>query len=231
MVVTLSHNINNHLQAILSVIKNVEDLYENGTISISDNISKKIFEDYLRILKSNAGLIKDLTTTLSDPSELEKVKYIGEQCMFVPLDSLCPPADKGVHGEGKRILVAEDKEEILEACAIFLRGRGYIVDTAKDGFEALNYIYDPTRKYAAVVSDIKMPGPSGYIVYCSADEADQDTAVLLMTAFEYDPNHVLPKARKEGLDIKEDVLRKPFRMEELLSRLEIAIEKKKYSAK
>ncbi len=74
--------------------------------------------------------------------------------------------------------------------------------------------------YDLVISDIKMPGATGYDVFAAAREADTNVAVILITAFGYDPSHSIVKANQEGLSA---VMMKPFKVNDLLEQCRQAI--------
>jgi CheY-like chemotaxis protein/GAF domain-containing protein len=112
---------------------------------------------------------------------------------------------------GKRVLVADDEELIRQTIRDVLVGAGCQVDTAADGIAAKALIGQ--GRYDLVVSDIKMPGCSGYEVFSAAKAACDDTKVILVTAFGYDPHHTIVRANRQGLSA---VLMKPFKVRQLL---------------
>lgn len=62
----------------------------------------------------------------------------------------------------KRILVVDDDDAIRTLVMTVLRRRGYHVDVARNGVEALAMIGE--RRYALIVLDLMMPRMSGYDV-------------------------------------------------------------------
>lgn len=60
----------------------------------------------------------------------------------------------------KRILVVDDDDAIRLLLKTVLRRRGFVVDTARNGFEALERI--GTSRYALILLDVMMPVMSGY---------------------------------------------------------------------
>jgi len=113
---------------------------------------------------------------------------------------------------GARVLVADDEPLIRETARDVLQRRGCTVDVAEDGAAALEGLAG--AHYDLVISDIRMPGASGYEVFAAAKAADANTAVLLITAFGYDPGHSVVRARQDGLS---GVLLKPFKVDQLVS--------------
>ena len=113
--------------------------------------------------------------------------------------------------DGKRVLVADDEQLLRQTVSDVLTQHGCQVDQAVDGLDAVRQI--ATNSYDLIISDIKMPGASGYEVFSTTVAANPDTSVILMTAFGYDPGHSVVRANQEGLSA---VLFKPFKVKQLL---------------
>ncbi len=119
---------------------------------------------------------------------------------------------------GKRILVADDEELIRQTVSDVLRPYGCAVDVAANGTEAIKLLEG--NRYDLVISDIKMPGATGYDVFQSAKNHHPETEVILITGFGYDPHHSIVKANREGLSA---VLMKPFKVRQLLDECRTAL--------
>ncbi|MFQ5490184.1 MAG: response regulator [Phycisphaerae bacterium] len=118
----------------------------------------------------------------------------------------------------KWVLIADDEDVIRETVRDVLASYGCRVDEARDGKAAIELV--ATNGYDLVLSDIKMPGASGYEVFAASKDKDADRPVLLMTGFGYDPNHSIVRARREGLAA---VLFKPFKVDQLLGEIRNAV--------
>ena len=114
-----------------------------------------------------------------------------------------------------RVLVADNDERVRRSAHGLLGRWGCVVETARDGQEALTMARLST--YDAILADIRLPDMSGYEVYRQLREAQPKARVILMTAYGYDPSHSIVKARQEGL---RSVLFKPFRVDQLLDALD-----------
>jgi CheY-like chemotaxis protein/GAF domain-containing protein len=112
---------------------------------------------------------------------------------------------------GRRVLVADDEETMRRTIRDVLVAYGCKVDTAADGAEAILRVAE--GPYDLVISDIKMPEADGYEVFAATKSRRAETPVILITAFGYDPNHSIVRARREGLSA---VLFKPFKVRQLL---------------
>jgi CheY-like chemotaxis protein len=116
-----------------------------------------------------------------------------------------PPTLKGL-----RVLVADNDDRVRRSAHGLLGRWGCVVETARDGQEALTMARLST--YDAILADIRLPDISGYEVYRRLREAQPKARVILMTGYGYDPTHALVKARQDGLRF---VLFKPFRVDQL----------------
>ncbi|MHC5109635.1 MAG: response regulator [Planctomycetota bacterium] len=119
---------------------------------------------------------------------------------------------------GKRILLADDEDTIRDTVRDVLCGYGCKISAVSNGKDAVKLL--GRRPFDLVLSDIRMPGKNGYEVFAAAKEANPDTPVILTTGFGYDPNHAIVRARREGLAA---VLFKPFKVDQLLSELRMAL--------
>jgi len=117
--------------------------------------------------------------------------------------------------KGMRVLVADNDERVRRSAHSLLGRYGCIVETARDGQEALTMAKLST--YDAVLVDIRLPDLPGYDAYCRLREAQPKALVILMTAYGYDASHSIVKARQDGLRF---VLYKPFRVDQFIAALE-----------
>ena len=78
------------------------------------------------------------------------------------------------------LLVVDDERPLREGLARYFRRRGFVVDEAADGAEALAALQ--RRQFAVVICDILMPGVDGFEVVQRANAADADLAIVMLTA-------------------------------------------------
>jgi two-component system, OmpR family, KDP operon response regulator KdpE len=114
-----------------------------------------------------------------------------------------------------RVLVVDDEQPILRAMAINLRARGYDVDVAATGEEALELA--SRHRPDAVVLDLGLPGISGIDVIRGL-RGWSAVPILILSARDDRLSKVA--ALDSGAD---DYVTKPFDMEELLARLRAAL--------
>jgi CheY-like chemotaxis protein/GAF domain-containing protein len=142
----------------------------------------------------------------------QRIQKVGE--------NLAPPTpgapETAAHPglKGLRVLVADSDERVRRSAHSLLGSFGCVVETARDGQEALTMARLST--YDAILVDIRLPDITGHEAYCKLREAQPQARVILMTAFGYDPSHAIVKCRQEGL---RSVLYKPFRVDQMLDAL------------
>jgi DNA-binding response OmpR family regulator len=111
-----------------------------------------------------------------------------------------------------RILLVDDETEIREQLGRVLSEQRYTVDTAGDGEEALDRIFN--QPYDLIILDIMLPKRDGLAVLKEIRRAKIGTPVLMLTA----RGKIDDKIR--GLDQgADDYLAKPFSVAELLARM------------
>jgi DNA-binding NtrC family response regulator len=119
---------------------------------------------------------------------------------------------------GTKILVVDDDEIIREVITTLLSNEGYTVQAAKDGLDAIKIL--KTSAINLVITDLRMPGADGIEVLKEAVKMDPDRAVIILTA--YGTLDTALKAIREGAY---DYMTKPFKMEEMIIRVNNAHER------
>ncbi len=102
-----------------------------------------------------------------------------------------------------RIIVADDEESMRWVLSKALKRKGFTVDLARDGKEALSLIN--ANPYDLAILDIKMPGFSGLELLDKVREMKSDLLVVIMTAEASMKNAI--EAMKRGAY---DYITKPF---------------------
>ncbi|MCI8465562.1 MAG: response regulator transcription factor [Lachnospiraceae bacterium] len=122
---------------------------------------------------------------------------------------------------GKRILVVEDEKSVREGLMEALLDKGYEPFGVVSGEEALKELR--REPWALCILDVKLPGESGFWV-CKKLREVSNTPVLFLTAFSDEANVV------RGLELGgDDYVAKPFRLKELLSRVQALIRRSECS--
>jgi putative two-component system response regulator len=79
-----------------------------------------------------------------------------------------------------RILIVDDEETIRLALRKFLRSRGYEVEVAGSGDQAMQIL--DRESFSLMLCDVRMPGMTGVQVVPQARKKDQDLAIIMLTA-------------------------------------------------
>lgn len=112
---------------------------------------------------------------------------------------------------GLKILVVDDDENVTNTLREILLSDGCDVSTAGSGDEALERIAG--AHYDLILSDVVMPGMDGYDLLLKVKETHPETAMILMTAYYYDKDHIIKRSKLEGL--RGSVFKKPINPEHL----------------
>jgi len=112
-----------------------------------------------------------------------------------------------------RILVVDDEEKMRHLLSIMLGRRGYLVDQAGDGVEALDMLRN--AHYDMVITDVKMPRMDGEALLKKIMKMDTPCPVVFITAFATVESAV--DAMRAGAV---DYITKPFEEERILLTVE-----------
>jgi len=126
----------------------------------------------------------------------------------------------GAEPPAKRILVVDDEPAIVQALAKFLRSRGYDVQTAGSGQEALEILSGSSR-FMLALCDVRMPGLSGVELVPRALAIDPDLAIMMLTGVNDAPTAT--DALSSGAM---DYLLKPVELTDLHHAIERALHKR-----
>jgi len=118
----------------------------------------------------------------------------------------------------KTILIVDDEQDTLNYLEYILKKFNFNSIIVDNGFDALQKIRE--GKVDLVLTDIAMPDMDGYELYSQIRNFDDNIPIIMMTGFGYDPNHVLVKAKKDGLH---DIIFKPFDDEDLIKMIDKAL--------
>lgn len=112
----------------------------------------------------------------------------------------------------KRLLVVDDEPNLLRAVAGTLRAEGYEVTTARGGAEALARVLETVPDL--IVSDIRMPGMSGYALARQLRASPQTDLIPIVFLTAKDETGDRVEGFRAGVDA---YITKPFEPDELLA--------------
>src|SRR5689334_25227409 len=101
----------------------------------------------------------------------------------------------GAQSAPSRILIADDEQPIRELLTNSLSSKGYAVDSAADGAEALEQLQK--QQFDLVLLDIWMPRKSGLDVLSELHKQPSPPRVIVMTA-DNTPETLLHAIREEA---------------------------------
>ena len=117
------------------------------------------------------------------------------------------------------ILIVDDDTGLLSQLKTTLKRKNYGVDTAENGEQALDKVFD--TPYDLILLDIMLPRMDGLSVLQEIRNAGMDMPILMLTA------RSDVQDRVKGLDYgADDYLAKPFSMAELMARIRAMLRRK-----
>ena len=117
-----------------------------------------------------------------------------------------------------RLLLAEEDDELRRSIASRLRGRGYEVDEAFSGFEAIALIARQSAAYDLVITDLELYGMTGLelVDELRASPRSADTEVPVIVLGEQPSSETTREAQR----LHAVLIQKPFDLEQLRRRAE-----------
>lgn len=228
--VSLAHEINNPLEAITN---NIELLARCVESHLTD--SELVVEnERLDSIRGGIMRVQAIVRRLDDMTRrgvYETRDYLQGKKMadLAPRENGHGPRPNGAQKPyaepqedwplaGMSIVVLDDDLAVVNSLADILRAERCIVHTATLPSSAFGILRNV--KIDAVVSDVVMPEMDGYEFYMKVKEEMPHLPVILMTAYNYDKDHILKRSRLRGLEgalFKKPV--NPGKLRQMLSQL------------
>ncbi len=196
----LSHEINNPLAVIL----NQAELLEQDVYELAAERDTSVETERLDAIRREVGRIAQILERLGEMVETdtyETVSYIGPARMVDLKHHHDPEATVKQWRDrlaGVRLLVVDDDAGICHSLKEILESSGCSVETAGDGVEAIEHL--AAQSFDLLLTDVVMPKMDGHKLYLTLKESHPDLPVLMMTAFHYDKDHIIKRARIKGLE-------------------------------
>ena len=185
----------------------LNDIVTEAQMLIEEYIGDDTMRNRLNKIVDHVGTIRHtLKDVAAGPNAVLGTGRVDADCQDTPL-------------KGKRILIADDEENIRVTISNILKKYGCEPTACRDGYEAIHLIEQ--QQYDLVISDIKMPHRNGYEIFAACRRLRDNYPVMLMTGFGYDPNHSIVRAGQEGLSA---VLFKPFKVDQLIDEIRKALD-------
>jgi PAS domain S-box-containing protein len=198
----LSHEINNSLEVLVNQVEMLQK-YVGRVATDEDYV---VEAERLECVASQIKKIQDITGRIgqmAEEGEYGTKEYLNGRMMtdlHVDGSKKClerSSPDTRYPLSGLRILVVDDDPGICQSLKDLLAEEQCNVETAASGVFALEWL--SRQEFDVVLSDVVMPDMDGYQLYQTVKKKSPHLPVVLMTAFNYDKDHVIKKSCLEGL--------------------------------
>jgi len=108
-----------------------------------------------------------------------------------------PAPDARFPLSGLNVLVVDDDASICHSLKQLLESERCCIETAASGVYAMECLR--RRRFDVVLSDVVMPDMDGYELYQTVKKNMPELPVVLMTAFNYDKDHIIKRSCLQGL--------------------------------
>ena len=198
----LSHEVNNSLEVLVNQIEMLRQ-YVGRVASDEDYL---IESDRLESLGSQVKKIQDITGRISqiaDEGEYDTREYLnGKMMTDLHVDKAAQPCERPKPDEryplsGLKVLVVDDDAGICDSLRDLLTAERCCVEIAASGIFALEWLR--RKEFDVVLTDVVMPDMDGYELYQAVKRQTPNLPVVLMTAFNYDKDHIIKRSCLQGL--------------------------------
>ena len=213
-----------HLDELLGRPRIAAPSRETTTVLIVESTSKSCAIAVDEVVKSEAIVIKSLGKPLDSIKGLLGAAILGNGELVPILDM--PHMLKNI---GKRsqlpppvfeetneliVMVVDDSPSVRHMTSKVIEAAGWIVETAKDGVEALEKLRTAAKQPAVILSDIEMPRMDGYELLASLRENPKvsDIPVVFITSRSGEKHR--EKAFESGIT---EYLAKPYEESDLVN--------------
>ncbi len=121
------------------------------------------------------------------------------------------------------VLVVDDDPDVLAMTALQLQAKGWEVETAESGREALDRVQAAPERYGVVVSDVVMPGMGGYEL--CMELKNNEATMLIPVLFVSSQTSLEEKTKGYGVGV-DDYISKPADIDELSMKVNHLVENK-----
>lgn len=162
---------------------------------------KKVSPDSLVVMMTGHALDQHVMDALDEGAHSVVFKPFEVDKLLDVMRAATPSGD---------ILVVDDNDSDRKSLSALLLDRGYEVETASDGIEAVEKAKN--KHYDVVMMDIRMPGKDGLAAFQEIAAIDPDTRVIFTTGFA--PDEETKQTLDSGYHL---VAYKPFDVASMLS--------------
>ncbi|HZD40411.1 MAG TPA: response regulator, partial [Terriglobales bacterium] len=198
----LSHEINNALEILINQTEMLRQ-YLGRTANDEDYL---IESERLDSLATQVKKIQDITGRMGqmvEEGEYGTKEYLNGKLMTdLHVDQSAKPCQRSAPDaryplSGLRVLIVDDDSGVCQSLKDLLEAERCSVETASSGVVAMKSLGQ--EPFDLVLSDVVMPDMDGYQLYQTVKESHPALPVVLMTAFNYDKDHIIKRSCLEGL--------------------------------
>jgi len=197
----LSHEINNSLE----VLVNQTEMLRKYVGRVATDEDFIIESDRLESVASQVKKIQDITSRISqmaDEGEYGTKEYLnGKMMTDLHVEEIKPcerrSADERFPLSGLKVLIVDDDAGICQSLKELLEAERCCIETAASGVLAMEWL--GREPFDLILSDVVMPDMDGYELYQTVKKSSPHLPVVLMTAFNYDKDHIIKRSCLEGL--------------------------------
>src|SRR5712692_3692034 len=124
------------------------------------------------------------------------------------------------------ILVVADEAELLAMVREILEGTGYRILEASDAEAALRIAASHADSIDLLLTDVMMPGMSGYALAQQVSRDRPETKILYMSGFTLVPAHQAVLEGDQGLEAGSPIIAKPYTIESLTAKVREVLDSK-----
>jgi PAS domain S-box-containing protein len=198
----LSHEINNSLEVLVNQV----DMLQKYVGRVATDEDYIVEAERLDCVASQVKKIQDITGRIgqmADEGDYGTKEYLnGKMMLDLHVDSTKKCAERSKPDaryplSELKILVVDDDPGICQSLKDLLEEERCQVETAASGIFAMDWL--GRQQFDVVLSDVVMPDMDGYQLYQTVKKQTPNLPVVLMTAFNYDKDHIIKRSCLEGL--------------------------------
>jgi PAS domain S-box-containing protein len=200
--VGLSHEINNALE----ILTNQAEMLRKFVGRVASDEDYLVEAERLDSLDSQIRNIQDITGRISqmvDEGEYGTKEYLdGKMMTDLHVERAAHPCQRPMPDarfplSGLRVLIVDDDAGVCQSLKDVLEAERCCIETASSGVVAMQCL--EREQFELVLSDVVMPDMDGYQLYQTVKKQCPELPVVLMTAFNYDKDHIIKRSCMEGL--------------------------------
>jgi PAS domain S-box-containing protein len=198
----MSHEINNSLEVLVNQVEMLQRYI--GRVATDEDYL--IETDRLEAVASQIRKIQDITGKIgqmAEEGEYGTKEYLSGKLMTDLHVNRERQRHQRSSGDsrwplsGLRILVVDDDAGVCQSLSDLLEEEHCVVETAASGVQAMEVLQ--RESFDLVLSDVVMPDMDGYELYQAVKASQPTLPVVLMTAFNYDKDHIIKRSCMQGL--------------------------------